>query len=95
MEATKFTEVGYHRRDMNQIIHDLIDVSINLTKKIKTEEFCEKTKDMVKDRIVDLLLIGSGEGNSSNKNDESGGSSSKGNTSSQESLDKALVEEIL
>ena len=50
---------------------------------------------MVEDRIVDLLLIGSGEGNSSNKNDETGGSSSKGNTSSRESLDKALVEERL
>mmetsp|Transcript_1281 Transcript_1281/g.1766 ORF Transcript_1281/g.1766 Transcript_1281/m.1766 type:complete len:210 (-) Transcript_1281:310-939(-) len=33
VEATKFTEVGYHGRDVDQIIRDLMDISINLTKK--------------------------------------------------------------
>jgi len=33
VEATKFTEVGYHGRDVDQIIRDLMDISMNLTKK--------------------------------------------------------------
>ncbi len=39
VEATKFTEVGFHGRDVDQIIRDLVEVSINLTKKAKMEEF--------------------------------------------------------
>lgn len=33
VEATKFTEVGFHGRDVDQIIRDLIEVSVNMTKK--------------------------------------------------------------
>jgi ATP-dependent HslUV protease ATP-binding subunit HslU len=33
VEATKFTEVGFHGKDVDQIIRDLLDVSINMTKK--------------------------------------------------------------
>jgi ATP-dependent HslUV protease ATP-binding subunit HslU len=33
VEATKFTEVGFHGKDVDQIIRDLVDVSINMTKK--------------------------------------------------------------
>ena len=33
VEATKFTEVGYHGRDVDQIIRDLMDVSMQLAKK--------------------------------------------------------------
>jgi ATP-dependent HslUV protease ATP-binding subunit HslU len=31
VEATKFTEVGYHRQDVDQIVRDLMDVSMALT----------------------------------------------------------------
>ena len=34
VEATKFTEVGYVGRDVEQIIRDLVEVAINLEKKI-------------------------------------------------------------
>lgn len=33
VEATKFTEVGFHGKDVDQIIRDLVDISISMTKK--------------------------------------------------------------
>lgn len=33
VEATKFTEVGYHGRDVDQIIRDLVETSLGLVKK--------------------------------------------------------------
>ena len=33
VEATKFTEVGFHGKDVDQIIRDLVEVSITMTKK--------------------------------------------------------------
>lgn len=47
VEATKFTEVGFHGRDVDQIIRDLVDVSINLTKKRRTEILRNEAKDIV------------------------------------------------
>jgi ATP-dependent protease HslVU (ClpYQ) ATPase subunit len=40
VEATKFTEVGFHGKDVDQIIRDLVDISINMTKK-KLKEVSE------------------------------------------------------
>uniref|UniRef100_A0A7S2RAH1 AAA+ ATPase domain-containing protein n=1 Tax=Eucampia antarctica TaxID=49252 RepID=A0A7S2RAH1_9STRA len=56
VEATKFTEVGYHGRDVDQIVRDLMDISMNLTKKKKTDELREEAKLLVEDRILDLLI---------------------------------------
>merc|ERR1712176_4308 len=55
VEATKFTEVGYHGRDVDQIIRDLMDVSMALTRKKQTERLREEAKSLVEDRILDLL----------------------------------------
>ena len=33
VEATKFTEVGFHGKDVDQIIRDLVDIAITMTKK--------------------------------------------------------------
>lgn len=55
VEATKFTEVGYHGRDVDQIIRDLMDISMTLTKKKQTELLREQAKELVEDRILDLL----------------------------------------
>ena len=38
VEATKFTEVGFHGKDVDQIIRDLVDVSISMTRKRLKEE---------------------------------------------------------
>jgi ATP-dependent HslUV protease ATP-binding subunit HslU len=55
VEATKFTEVGYHGRDVDQIVRDLMDVSMNLTKKRQMEKLRGEAKLLVEDRILDML----------------------------------------
>ena len=44
VEATKFTEIGYVGRDVEQIIRDLIEVAINLEKKKIRDRFIDKAK---------------------------------------------------
>ena len=39
VEATKFTEVGFHGKDVDHIIRDLVDVAIAMTRK-KLKEVC-------------------------------------------------------
>lgn len=56
VEATKFTEVGYHGRDVDQIVRDIMDVSMTLTKKKQTEKLRGEAKELVEDRILDLLM---------------------------------------
>lgn len=55
VEATKFTEVGYHGRDVDQIVRDLMDVSMNLTKKRQMEKLRGEAKLLVEDKILDML----------------------------------------
>lgn len=55
MEATKFTEVGYHGRDVDQIIRDLMDVSMQLTRRLWTEKLRQQAAAVVEERILDLL----------------------------------------
>ena len=56
VEATKFTEVGFHGKDVDQIIKDLLDVSITMTKKRIKEEIKADIKQVVEDKLLDLLL---------------------------------------
>eukprot|EP00592_Proboscia_alata_P009951 CAMPEP_0194353824 /NCGR_PEP_ID=MMETSP0174-20130528/2052_1 /TAXON_ID=216777 /ORGANISM="Proboscia alata, Strain PI-D3" /LENGTH=511 /DNA_ID=CAMNT_0039122509 /DNA_START=118 /DNA_END=1653 /DNA_ORIENTATION=+ len=55
VEATKFTEVGYHGRDVDSIIRDLMDISMALTRKQKTEKVKLEAELLVEERILDLL----------------------------------------
>ena len=48
VEATKFTEIGYVGRDVEQIIRDLIEVAINLEKKKIRDKFIDEAKKMLK-----------------------------------------------
>jgi len=56
VEATKFTEVGYHGRDVDQIVRDLMDASMALTKKRQMEKLREEAKLLVEERILDILV---------------------------------------
>ena len=56
VEATKFTEVGYHGRDVDKIVQDLMDVSMALTKKRQMEKLRGEAKLLVEERILDLLV---------------------------------------
>lgn len=55
VEATKFTEVGYHGRDVDQIVRDLMDVSMQLTRKLWTEKLKAQAAAVTEERILDLL----------------------------------------
>ncbi len=56
IEATKFTEVGYVGRDVESMIRDLTELSINMLKKEEHEVVKEKATRMAEERILDLLL---------------------------------------
>src|SRR5690349_23215022 len=56
VEATKYTEVGYHGRDVESMIRDLLDSSISLVREEMTESVKEPAEKQVEERIVDYLL---------------------------------------
>lgn len=56
VEATKFTEVGFHGRDVDSIIRDLVRSSIALTRQRRRRENKEKIGALVDERILDALL---------------------------------------
>jgi ATP-dependent HslUV protease ATP-binding subunit HslU len=56
IEATKFTEVGYVGRDVESMIRDLSELSINMVKKEEQELVKEKAAGMAEERILDILL---------------------------------------
>lgn len=56
VEATKFTEVGFHGKDVDQIIRDLLDISIAMTKKKRTDMIREDAKLVVEEKILDALM---------------------------------------
>jgi ATP-dependent HslUV protease ATP-binding subunit HslU len=56
IEATKFTEVGYVGRDVESMIRDLTELSVNMVKKEEKEQVIEKATVMAEERLLDLLL---------------------------------------
>lgn len=56
VEATKFTEVGFHGKDVDQIIRDLVDISINMTRKRIKEEVKAEIAAVVEDRLLSELI---------------------------------------
>jgi ATP-dependent HslUV protease ATP-binding subunit HslU len=56
VEATKFTEVGYVGRDVEQIIRDLVEVGITLVKETKRRDVAAKAQLAAEDRIVSALV---------------------------------------
>jgi len=56
VEATKFTEVGYHGRDVDAIIRDLLDLAIGMVRREMTESVKQDAEQQVEERLLDLLL---------------------------------------
>ena len=56
VEASKFTEVGYVGRDVESMVRDLVEQSVNLVKTSKQEEVKEKAALFVEDIILDALI---------------------------------------
>ena len=56
VEATKFTEVGYVGRDVEQIVRDLVEVAIGLVKEAKRKDVRVKAEKAAEDRVLDALV---------------------------------------
>jgi ATP-dependent HslUV protease ATP-binding subunit HslU len=56
VEASKFTEVGYVGRDVESMIRDLVDLSINLVRNEREEDVQEIAEQRVEERLLDLLI---------------------------------------
>ena len=58
IEATKFTEVGYVGRDVEQIIRDLVEVGIGLVRDDKRRQVATRAQHAAEERVLDALVGG-------------------------------------
>ena len=56
VEATRFTEVGYVGRDVEQIIRDLLEIAIAMEKVKKRKEVHSKALKLAEDRVLDAIV---------------------------------------
>ncbi|MEE8349727.1 MAG: ATP-dependent protease ATPase subunit HslU [Acidobacteriota bacterium] len=56
VEASKFTEIGYVGRDVESIIRDLVDISVEMIRQERALEVTEKAIHNAEERVLDLLL---------------------------------------
>merc|ERR1711939_1057570 len=56
VEATRFTEVGYVGRDVEQIVRDLIEIAISMEKVKKRKEVHAKAQKLAEERVLDALV---------------------------------------
>jgi ATP-dependent HslUV protease ATP-binding subunit HslU len=91
VEASKFTEVGYVGRDVESMIRDLTDISINMVKTEMHERVREQAKEIVEERILDIL-IPPVKKNSPKSNSSPGFQSSDDNFNPDGASDKELNE---
>ncbi len=69
VEASKFTEVGYVGRDVESMVRDLVEVTVNTGKAREQEAVREKAWQIAEERILDLLLPKSGTAHAPRKED--------------------------
>ena len=56
VEATRFTEVGYVGRDVEQIVRDLLEISISMEKVKKRKEVQAQAQKLAEERVLDTLV---------------------------------------
>jgi ATP-dependent HslUV protease ATP-binding subunit HslU len=56
VEASKFTEVGYVGRDVDSIVRDLMDISVQMVRDEKTRNVESKAQDLAIEKLLDTLL---------------------------------------
>jgi ATP-dependent HslUV protease ATP-binding subunit HslU len=56
VEASKFTEVGYVGRDVESMVRDLVDASINMVRGEREDDLYPQAEARAEDRLLDLLL---------------------------------------
>ena len=70
VEASKFTEVGYVGRDVESMVRDLTEISVNMIKAEESEKVIVKARENAEERILDLLLPSRGEKSISETSDK-------------------------
>jgi ATP-dependent HslUV protease ATP-binding subunit HslU len=60
VEATKYTEVGYHGRDVESVIRDLTEIAIGMVRQEQRQLVETRARERVTERLLDLLLPRSG-----------------------------------
>jgi ATP-dependent HslUV protease ATP-binding subunit HslU len=56
VEASKYTEVGYVGRDVESMVRDLVETSIDMVREEKLDEVAERAEQTAEERLLDLLL---------------------------------------
>src|ERR687887_27644 len=56
VEATKYTEVGYHGRDVESMIRDLTEIAVGMVRQELRKEVEGKARERVTERLLDLLV---------------------------------------
>ena len=56
VEATKFTEVGYVGRDVEQIVRDLVEIALHMTRERMRKEVAAKAEINAEERVLDALV---------------------------------------
>jgi ATP-dependent HslUV protease ATP-binding subunit HslU len=56
VEASKYTEVGYVGRDVESMVRDLVEMSIDMIREEKLDEVAERAEQSAEERVLDLLL---------------------------------------
>jgi ATP-dependent HslUV protease ATP-binding subunit HslU len=56
VEASKYTEVGYVGRDVESMVRDLVETSIDMVREEKLDEVADRAEQSAEERVLDLLL---------------------------------------
>src|SRR5271170_543564 len=56
VEASKYTEVGYVGRDVESMVRDLVETSIDMVREEKLDDVAERAEQAAEERVLDLLL---------------------------------------
>jgi ATP-dependent HslUV protease ATP-binding subunit HslU len=56
VEASKFTEIGYVGRDVESMVRDLVDLTVNRMRDQAEDEVMDKAEKIAEERVLDLLL---------------------------------------
>ncbi len=72
VEASKFTEVGYVGRDVESMVRDLLELTVNMLKSREQDAVKEKARQIAEERMLDLLLPKSGTQTDRSAGDEKG-----------------------
>ena len=72
VEASKFTEVGYVGRDVESMVRDLVEQSVNMVRAAKKEAVQVRAQQLVEDAILDILIpsVKAANGQQTTENDE-------------------------